>query len=419
MARRNLPVTQPVNPRSLMPVAEARALSQVDLPQLGTETIALGDAVGRVLAKVPVAKLTQPPFPASAMDGYALRADDLIDNRAELEIVGESAAGHGYHEQLQPGTCVRIFTGAPLPPAANVIAIQENAQPLSDGRVRILKSEPQGRYIRPAGGDFEKGRELAAVGTRLTPQILALLASAGHTDITVARRPVVAVISTGDELVSPGTIPGPDQIISSNAMGVIARVRAAGGEVIDLGIVADTKEAIEQAFGAALAQGAHVVLTLGGASVGDHDLVKPVFEAMGGELDLYRIAMRPGKPFMVGRLKEADRELRLLGLPGNPISSLVCTKLFVEPLVAKLQGAQIVEGLHLGTLTTPLDANDEREDYTRCTATPRPDGGWDVQPFPKQDSSLLHVAAAANALLCRPAHQKAQPVGAQISFMFW
>ncbi|MEO0498072.1 MAG: gephyrin-like molybdotransferase Glp [Pseudomonadota bacterium] len=403
----------------LMAVSEARAISQRDLPKLGSEWVLLAHANNRVLASVPLAKLTQPPFPASAMDGYALRAEDLSSGTGELEVVGESAAGHGYHQPIASGTCVRIFTGAPVPQHADTIAIQENATPLANRRVKIDKAEQPGRYIRPAGGDFQLNQELLATGTRLTPQNLALLAAAGHQHVEVRQRPLVAIISTGDELVPVGTVPDKDQIISSNATGVVARIEAAGGTPLDLGIVADEPVALESAFEQALNAGAQLVLTLGGASAGDHDLVRPVFEGMGGQLDLYRIAMRPGKPFMVGRLAGDAGELRLLGLPGNPVSSLVCTKLFAEPIISALMGATYSDGKMWGTLAQPLGANDEREDYSRCLVTALPSGSWSVTPFAKQDSSLLHIAAASNALLCRPVHQRALSEGDAIQFMFW
>ncbi|MEO0636964.1 MAG: gephyrin-like molybdotransferase Glp [Pseudomonadota bacterium] len=402
----------------LMPVQKALEISQRDIQLVATERVDLASAAGRVLAEDVTAKLTQPPFSASAMDGYALRSADLNGRGAELAIVGESAAGHGYSQPLDPGTCVRIFTGAPLPPNADTIAIQENVERLAD-TARISKAEAPGRYIRPSGGDFQIGQMIVAGGTKLNAQQMSLLASAGHNTIDVRRKPRVAVISTGDELVPVGTLPGPDQIISSNATGVITRIEAAGAEALDLGIALDRSQALQRAFQRAIDAQSDVVLTLGGASAGDHDLVKPVFTAMGGVLDLYRIAMRPGKPFMVGRLFGAHGETRLLGLPGNPVSSLVCTKLFVEPLIHAFLGLPNTQERMWGRLTKALGPNDEREDYSRCHVTMNDQQGWDVTPFEKQDSSLLHVAAAANALLCRPAHQDALPVGSPVQFIWW
>jgi molybdopterin molybdotransferase len=399
----------------LLSVDEARKLVLAGAMRLGDEQVSIVNASGRVLAQDVVAKRTQPPFAASAMDGFALREEDRRDQAFELNVVGESSAGHGFQNELGAGECVRIFTGAPLPPNAKVIAIQENVEASPESRVNILKAEPAGKFIRPAGGDFQEGETCLTSGQILTPPAISLVASAGHIDLKIARRPLVALLSTGDELVPPGQTPGPDQIVSSNALGVGAIAQAHGAEITDLGIARDTKGDLMAAFEKAESAKVDIIVTLGGASVGDHDLVRPSFEATGGSLYLYKIAMRPGKPFMFGH----SGDMRLLGLPGNPVSSLVCARLFLVPLIHALQGTEYRERYFEGELTSALNANDEREDYSRCLVVQTDGNTWKVNPFKRQDSSLLSLATQANALIRRSAHDSAKQIGDPVSFLFF
>ena len=295
------------------------------------EPVAIEAAHRRTLAEPLAALLTQPPFDASAMDGYAVRAADVAKLPATLAVIGEAAAGHPFSGSVAAGQAVRIFTGAPLPAGADAIVIQENTQ--RDGaKVTVREGSIDTGHVRPRGFDFREGETLLAAGRRLGPREVALAAAMGHGTLPVRRRPRVAILSTGDELVPPGQRPGPGQIVSSNHLGVAALAEAAGAEATLLGIARDTRESLDAYF--AKAQDADIIVTIGGASVGDHDLVGPVLEARGMALSFWKIAMRPGKPLMFGRLGQA----RVLGLPGNPVSSLVCTRVFLVPLIRALLG---------------------------------------------------------------------------------
>ena len=392
----------------LLPVPEAllRVLASAPEP-LAAECVPLAQARGRTLARDLAALRTQPPFNASAMDGYALRAADLATMPAQLKLIGASAAGHGFAGAVGPGEAVRIFTGAPVPGGADTVIIQENTT--ADGSsVMILQTEPLGRNIRVAGLDFADGDVLLAAGTLLGPCELALAAAMNHGTLPVTRRPRIALLATGDELVKPGDALGPDQIVTSNTYAVGAYAQAAGAEVVDLGIAGDTFEAIEAGIRAARQAGADVLVTLGGASVGDHDLVQTALNNEGMDLGFWKIAMRPGKPLMHGRIGD----MRILGLPGNPVSAIVCGVLFLIPLIRALAGdpqagADQTEAAVLGC---DLPANDSRQDYLRATlqtATGLPV----ATPFGRQDSSMLRVLASSHCLVVRPPRAPAAKAG--------
>ncbi len=390
----------------LLPVEDALALLLDGAAPLRPETVAIGEAAGRVLASPALARRTQPPFDASAMDGYAVRAADVAALPARLAVVGESAAGRRFTGSVGAGQAVRIFTGAPVPDGADAILIQENVDTLEDGEIEAFDGTSVGRHIRRAGLDFRAGDVLVDAGRVLDPGALALAASGNNAEVTVVRRPMVAIIATGDELVPPGQEPGPDQIVASNTLGIAAMMRADGASVLDLGIAPDDRAAIAAKVRAASEAGADIIVTVGGASVGDHDLVKAVLEAEGTALDFWKIAMRPGKPLMVGRLGGR----RVIGLPGNPVSSLVCAHLFLRPLVARLAGGPNPTRIVPAVLGAAMLANDQRQDYVRAT-TETADGRLVVTPMSIQDSSMLRSFAAATALVIRPPHAPAAAAG--------
>lgn len=389
----------------LLPVEEALARLLSDANALPGETVPVSEAGGRVLAEPVQALRTQPPFDASAMDGYAVRADDIASAPSRLSVIGESIAGKRFEGTVGVGEAVRIFTGAPVPPGADTILLQEDAD--VDGiSLKALEATPKGKHIRLAGLDFAQGDELLPAGRRLDAAALSLAAAANHAQLSVVRRPLVAVLATGSELVAPGTAPGPDQIVASNGYGVALLAREAGADVLDLGIVPDDRLLLGGAVGRALDAGANIIVTLGGASVGDHDLVREVLTGQGMALDFWKIAMRPGKPLMFGRFGD----VRVLGLPGNPVSSLVCSHLFLKPLVARLAGLPHKPDLREAALTTAMKANDHRQDYVRAAVEPTSDG-LTVTPFDVQDSSMLRTLAKANALLIREPNAPAASPG--------
>ncbi|WP_337184390.1 gephyrin-like molybdotransferase Glp [Shinella sp.] len=394
---------------SLLPVADAldRLLSAAQ-PTVRTETVSLRDAEGRVLAADLAARLTQPPFDNSAMDGYAVRHADIAELGSILKVVGTSSAGHAFEGSAGPGEAVRIFTGAPLPAFADTVLLQEDAERLEDGRIRTTFLTPEGRHIRSRGQDFSEGEVVLHAGDVLDPGRLTVAAAMNHAELTVYARPRIAVLATGDELVPPGTRPGASQIIASNTYGVSAIARKAGADVIDLGIVEDDRQAILEAVRKALALDIDVLVTLGGASVGDFDLVQPVLGEAGMALDFWRIAMRPGKPLMVGRLGA----IQVVGLPGNPVSSLVCSLLFLEPLVRRLARLPAKNRLRRAVAAVPVRENDHRQDHIRARIDRGPAGELRVTPFDKQDSSMMKTFAQSDGLLVRPPHAPALEAGA-------
>ena len=399
----------------LLSVADALARILAPARPLPREMVPLAAVRGRTLAEDLVALRTQPPTAVSAMDGYALRHADLDDLSVPLRLVGESAAGRRYEGTLRPGETVRIFTGAPVPEGADTVLIQENATTERNAAsgvylVRATERPAAGRNIRAAGLDFSEGEVLLRAGTRMGAAEIALAAAMNHAALPCARKPLVAIIATGDELVAPGSAVGPDQIVASNSFAIAALIESAGGAVLDLGIVGDTLDALVAAIRAARAAHADVLVTLGGASVGDHDLVKPALAREGMELGFWRIAMRPGKPLIHGRMGEAT----ILGLPGNPVSSIVCGVLFLMPLLRALCGdaAAGADRSEPAILGVPLPANDKRRDYLRAALTWREDGTPVATPNRIQDSSMLRVLAEAECLLVREAGAPAAETGA-------
>lgn len=393
---------------AMISVAEAldRVLAGIERP-VEAEEIALGDAIGRTLASDLIAARDQPPFAASAMDGYAVREADLTQLPVTLRLAGTSVAGARHGAPLGVGEAVRIFTGAPLPEGADAIVIQEDTE-AGEGSVTIRAKEPPGRYIRPAGLDFRRGDVLLRTGDRLDARRITLAAAAGFGMVSVRRKPRVAILATGDELVSPGDHPAPDQIFASNPFGVRAIVERSGGEAIDLGIAADRLDDLSARIEAGRAAEADLLITLGGASVGEHDLVQKALVAAGMELGFWRVALRPGKPLMHGRL---GRTL-LLGLPGNPVSSLVCSILFVVPAIRALLGdpSAAEDSTERAVLGAALPANDGRQDYLRARLERGADGGTVATAHARQDSSMMAVMAASDALIVRQPH--AAPLGA-------
>jgi molybdopterin molybdotransferase len=374
------------------------------------ETVAIEQAAGRVLAAPLAARLTQPPFDASAMDGYAIRAD-VTQLPARFKVIGQAAAGHPYVGKVGAGEAVRIFTGAPMPDGADAIVIQENT--VREGAfVNVREGLPSPEYIRPRGFDFREGDELLQPGRRLGPREIALAAAMGHAAVPVRRRPVVAILATGDELVRPGESPGPGKIVSSNELGVVVLAAQTGAEPRQLGIARDTRDSLERHI--ERAEGADILVTIGGASVGEHDLVVPVLKERGIALAFWKIDMRPGKPLMFGRLGTQ----RVLGLPGNPVSALICGRVFLVPLIRALLGLpQEDPAARRAYLAEPIEANGPRQHYLRAHLRARADGALEVVPARSQDSSLLTPLASADALLVRPPHAPALPAGAEVSVL--
>jgi molybdopterin molybdotransferase len=385
----------------LLPFAAALERLLAGVEPLPAELVPVEQCAGRVLAAPIVALLTQPPFAAAAMDGYAIRWDDL---HKPWRVVGESAAGHGWSGTLGEGEALRIFTGAPLPAGADTIVVQEEVA--RDGEAARLDGEGpprKGAHIRAAGQDFAAGDTLIPAGTRLAPPHLGLAAAAGHGELPVVRRPRVALIATGDELVPPGVRPGPGQIVSSNPAMLTALLRWAGAEVEDPGLIPDRADALAAALTAAVTgSDADLILTIGGASVGDHDLVVPVLRQLGAALDFWKVAIRPGKPLLAGTLGEA----RVLGLPGNPVSAFVTALLFALPLVARLGGRRHALPIERLPLAAALPANGPRRDHLRAR---RVDGR--AEAFARQDSALLSLLASAELLIIREAGAPAAAAG--------
>jgi molybdopterin molybdotransferase len=378
----------------MLSVAEARGRIIAAFRPLPAEQVALPEAVGRVLAESVRARLTQPPFAASAMDGYAVRAEDVARLPVRLKIAGYAPAG-GAAAPIGPGEAVRIFTGAPLPEGADTIVIQEDTEAEGE-QVLVKEAGPKGTYVRPAGLDFREGDFGLAAGKRLNARDIGLAAAMNHPWLRVRRKPRVAILATGNEIVMPGEPRGPEQIISSNGQGLAAFLSQAGAEPLDLGIAPDDREALHRLIGGAA--GADLLVTTGGASVGDHDLVQSVLGEEGMALDFWKIAMRPGKPLMFGRISSTP----VLGLPGNPVSSLVCAVVYLRPALRIMLGLPVTEDSGTALAGRDLGENDSRQDYLRSRLSTDSEGRLVATPFEKQDSSMMFLLQQADCLVVRP-----------------
>ena len=382
---------------ALMPVSDALTAVLAGAEPLSEEMVSLDNAFHRVLARDVAARRTQPPQAMSAMDGYAVRAADAAQIDSQLTVIGEVAAGRPFAGTVGTGEAVRIFTGGVVPDGADAVVIQEDT--ITEGkRITVREAAIAGRHIRPAGVDFSEGDVLLRQGIRLTERDLALAAGMNHPQLAVRRRPKVAILATGDELVMPGTAPGPGQIVYSNGYALHALARSEGADTVDLGIAADTLAATTAGIRRARESGADVLITTGGASVGDHDLVQQALRDEGTAMAFWKIAMRPGKPMMNGQLGA----MRVIGLPGNPVSSYVCGFLFMVPLIRALSGRSVIHHRReRAVLGRDVGVNDQREDYLRARLELREDGALIALPVNHQDSSLLANLAAAQALLVR------------------
>jgi molybdopterin molybdotransferase len=381
---------------ALLSVAEALERVLADAEPLGAEEVPIEEAAGRVLAYDLKARRTQPPADVSAMDGYALRSGDVASAPARLKVIGEVPAGRPFNAKIGPGEAARIFTGGFVPAGADAVVVQELTKRDGDW-VEVQKPSATGRNIRRQGLDFNEGDKLFAKGHRLTARDLALVAGMNHPLVPVYRKPKVALFATGDELVEPGNEPGPGQIVYSNGFALAALIREEGGEVTDLGVVGDKLDATIDAVRDARDSGADILVTTGGASVGDYDFVNRALAAEGLALSFWKIAMRPGRPLMHGRLGA----MQVLGVPGNPVSSYVCAFLFLVPLIRKLTGRDdLITPTETAKLGCDLAENDERADYLRATLTGGADGVV-ATPFPTQDSSMMAPLAKADCLLIR------------------
>jgi molybdopterin molybdotransferase len=390
----------------LLSVAEALERVLAEAEPLPSEVVAIEEAHGRVLAADIVALRTQPPDDVSAMDGYAVRAEDVATAPARLTVIGEVAAGRPFAGEIKRGEAARIFTGGVMPSGADTVVIQELATRDNDV-VIVRKSSQRRRHVRVAGLDFKAGDVGLTRQRRLSDRDLALVAALNHATVPVHRRPKVAMFATGDELVPPGTTPSPGQIVYSNGFALAALARAEGAEVTDLGIVADRIEDTVTAIRRAQAASADILVTTGGASVGEYDLVQRAFAAEGMALSFWKVALRPGRPLMNGRLGA----MHVLGLPGNPVSAYVCALLFLRPLLRRLAGRHdIGGGTEPAVLGCDIAANDERTDYVRARFVVET-GRRIVTPFPVQDSSMITPLAAANCLLIRDPFAPAAKAG--------
>ena len=392
---------------ALLSVAEALARVTQGLEPLEPERVKLEQARGRVLAEDIAAHLSRPPFDAAAMDGYAVRAADVAVLPATLRLIGDALAGRGFDGEVKQGEGVRIFTGAPVPKGADTVVIQENTE-VAPGVVTVKDAAPR-RHIRPRGQDFTKGEVLLRAGTRLGPRELMLAAAMNHAELPVRRKPKVAILATGDEVVPPGTALDRDQIVSSVPVGLAALIEAQGGEPMSLGIAQDTAESIVTL--ASTGKGADILVTVGGASVGERDLVSAALRSGGMELDFWKIAMRPGKPLLYGRLGNQ----RVLGVPGNPVAALICGLVFLVPMLHRLLGLrEHGREPQEAVLGQALEANGPREHYMRATSTWRSGGERLVIPLAAQDSALMADFARADCLIVRPPDAPALAEGERV-----
>jgi len=379
----------------MLAVDEALKSVLLGVKQLDYEEISITQSLGRVLAADLISRLTQPPSAVSAMDGYAVLMNDLATIPVTLNQIGESAAGKSFNGKIQTGQTVRIFTGASVPQGANTIIIQENTDKIGKNII-IKEAAPKGKYIRPAGMDFKIGQKLLKAGTRLNARNIALAAAMNIPWVKVTRKPRIAILSTGNELVLPGESVGQDKIISSNSLGLAAMISANGGTPINLGIAKDNPGSLKDAV--SRLSGADMLITIGGASVGDYDLIKSVLGKEGLDITFSRIAMRPGKPLIFGNIFGTP----MLGLPGNPVSASVTATLFLLPAISKMLGAENSSlNTETATLGRALKKNDNRQDYLRAKIATNKSGKMIVTPFNRQDSSMLANYAEAHCLIIR------------------
>ncbi len=391
----------------MISVAEARSRILATAPKPKTEIVMLTEAAGRTLSSSLIARRTQPPKDMSAMDGYAVRGEDLQTAPTELKVIGEAPAGRPFNGHVGTGETVRIFTGGELPRGTDTVVLQEDTDRIGD-IAKFNEMQTIGRHVRKAGLDFCTGDTVISSGTILTPRHLALAASINTLWARVSRRPKVAILATGDEIRLPGDDLGQGQIIGSSGVGVASYVNQVGGEAVLLDIAGDTEESLISA--AHQAKGADILVTLGGASVGDHDLVQQALVKEGLEVDFWKIAMRPGKPLMFGRL----REQIVLGLPGNPVSTMVCAILFLAPLIRVMLGQHQTDPYTVSArLKESMGANDQREDYVRAKLT-QCESGFEAEAIAIQDSSMMSVFAEANCLIVRPPHMEEAPAGSLV-----
>ena len=394
----------------MIPVEEAQERILRTLQTMPAEQVGLTDAFGRVLAEDIAARVSAPPVAVSAMDGYAVRAADVTRVPVDLRIVTEIPAGQLPERTIAAGEAARIFTGAPLPDGAETVVIQEDTVRNND-TVTIKESAAAGAFIRPAGLDFAAGDVLLRAGRLLTARDVGLAAAMNRPWLMVRRQPRVALLATGDEIVLPGDPASETRIVSSNTFALAAMVEASGGVANILGIAEDSAGSLRRLVGAA--EGADILVTTGGASVGEHDLVQSVLVEMGLTLDFWRIAMRPGKPLMFGQLGKTP----MLGFPGNPVSSMVCAVLFLKPALYRMLGAQTETETEAATLTRPLGENDRRQDYLRATLDRNAHGDLLATPFPTQDSSMFATLARADCLIVRPPHAPPAAAGEQVNII--
>lgn len=391
----------------MISVEEARQRVLAGIGPVPDEQIGIAQAVGRVLAQHVVARVSHPPVAVSSMDGYAVRAADVATVPAELALIGESAAGRAFSGSLNAGQAVRIFTGAPMPDGADAVVMQENTRK-GEGTVTVLESVRAGHFVRPAGLDFAVGDAPLKAGRRLGARDVGLIAAMNVPWIMVKRPPRVAILSTGDELVMPGEPIGPSQIIGSNGLALAAFVIAMGGEATLLGTALDSEESLRAMT--AGARGADLLVTSGGASVGDYDLVQSALDDIGLRVDFYKVAMRPGKPLMFGKIGDVP----VLGVPGNPVSALVCAYMFLGPALRKMVGLPPELASVPAVLGRDLGANDRRQDHLRATLSRRADGALVATPFDRQDSAMMSGLALADCLVVRapfaPAARAGEPV---------
>jgi molybdopterin molybdotransferase len=395
----------------MIAVEDALAHILAALTVMPPEQIGLTDALGRVLAEDVAARVTQPPLAVSAMDGYAVRAADVATVPADLRVVAEVPAGHYDGRTIGAGEAARIFTGAPLPPGADAIVIQEDATRDGD-TVTVNESAVAGNYVRPAGLDFSVGDILLEAGRVLSARDIGLAAAMNVPWLKVRRQPRVAILATGDEIVLPGEATGPTRIVSSNSFALDGLIRTAGGIPVSLGIAADNADSLRRL--AEAARGVDFLVTTGGASVGDHDLVQSVLGQSGLSIDFWQIAMRPGKPLMFGRFGDVP----MLGLPGNPVSSMVCGMLFLRPALSAMLGIAGREShREFAALGSAVEENDRRQDYLRATLSWDADGTRIATPFARQDSSMFSRLAMADCLIVRPPHAPAAAAGSRVEIV--